>query len=419
MVRASRNASNARRAPGVPGIESMPPGWESTPAGRVAVAKHRQDGEMASVGTFRAVIRDMITSGEIRPGVRGQVPPPGAVLDGQPFAANWAAFLKAIRTDDAARAVISNAWTERVPSEGGFLVPWTLTERVFAYLTEAVIWPRASVLTMGEYKVGLPTLDNPSQASGAQGLGGIQFDLTPDGGTITTSNPKFGAQFLEAQKLAALVSPVPNELAEDAAGAFDDLFSRIVGMGLAWELDDLFFNGNGAAEPQGILNASAALPVSRTSSNNAPVHADVIGLLKKLHPASKKRATWLASEDVFDSLVDEYLAVGTPTTQAVAPPMALVFDAARGCWTLFGVDIEITDHQPPAGTAGDLALADLSLYQIGSREMMTVDVSSKGATFPTDSSAYRIRTRVDGRYLPQSTYTLANGKVVSPLVVLQ
>jgi HK97 family phage major capsid protein len=381
----------------VPGIESMPVGWESTPAGRAAVAK-------ADLAARKRAVPDGA--------------PPGAALDEYPFARSWAAYLKAIRTDGPDRATIANAWTERRGSDGGFLVPWTLTEKVFAYLTEAVIWPRASVLTMGEYRVGLPTLDNPSQANGTQGLGGIQFDLTPDGGTITTSNPKFGAQFLEAQKLAALISPVPNELAEDAAGAFSDLFSRVVGMGLAWELDDLFFTGNGVGQPQGVLNAPAALEVSRTSPSNAPVHADVIGLLKKLHPASKKKATWLASEDVFDALVDEYLAVGTPTTQAVAPPMALVFDAARGCWTLFGVELEITDHQPPAGTAGDLALADLSLYQIGSREMMTVDVSSQGSTFVTDSSAYRIRTRVDGRFLPQSTYTLANGKAVSPLVVL-
>jgi HK97 family phage major capsid protein len=390
---------NRPAPPRVLGLESMPVGYEKTPA-------------------YRAYRAQLARADADADAARRRMEPPGAVLDKHPFAKSWAAYLKAIRTDGPDRNVIANAWTERRGSDGGFLVPWTLTERVFAYLTSAVIWPRASVLTMGAAKVGLPTLDNPSQASGAQGLGGIQFDITPDGGTITTSNPKFGAQFLEAQKLAALVSPVPNELAEDAAAAFDDLFSRIVGMGLSWELDDLFFNGNGTAEPQGILNASAALDVTRTSPGNAPIHADVIALLKRLHPASKKSATWLASEDVFDALVDEYLAVGSPTTQAVAPPLALVFDAARGCWTLFGLDIEISDHQAPAGTAGDLCLADLSLYQIGSREMMTVDVSQQGATFINDASAYRIRTRVDGRYLPQSTYTLANGKVVSPLVVL-
>jgi HK97 family phage major capsid protein len=344
--------------------------------------------------------------------------PPGAALDKEPFAVSWAAYLKAIRTDEAAQGVISNAWKERVPSEGGFLVPWQLQEKVFAYMSEAAIWPRAMVLTMGDYRLGLPYLDAPSQADGAQALGGITFEITPENEAISTSNPKFGVTFLEAQKLAALISPVPNELPEDAAAAFDDLFSRIVGMGLAWQLDELFFNGTGVGEPQGILVSPAAVQPERVNSGDAPVLADAVAMLKALHPASKKKALWLASEDVFDALLDLYLAVGSPTNAAVAPSEWLVFNAALGCWTLLGVPMEITDHQPPAGTAGDLVLVDPSLYAIGSREMMTVDVSKAGPTFIADASAYRIRTRVDGRFLLQQPVTLANGKVTSPLVVL-
>ena len=44
---------------------------------------------------------------------------------------------------------------------------------------------------------------------------------------VTTPTHR-AAQFLEAHKLAALVSPVPNELADDAAAAFSDLFSRVM-----------------------------------------------------------------------------------------------------------------------------------------------------------------------------------------------
>jgi HK97 family phage major capsid protein len=382
------------------------------------------DAAMVDVGTMKRAIRAELS--ELRRTGRladllDPVPrdaPPGAKLDSEPFARNWARYLKAVRTDGPERRVIANAWTERRGADGGFLVPWSLTEKVFAYLSEAVIWPRASVLTMGEYRVGLPTLDNPSQASGAQGLGGITFSLTPDGGAITASNPEFGAQFLEAQKLAALISPVPNELAADAEAAFDDLFSRITGMGLAWQLDDLFYNGSGVAEPQGILYSPAALAVTRATSSEV-LHADVVAMAKALHPASKKKATWLASEDTFDFLLDLYETVGTaPSGQQIPPPGSLKFNSQSGQWELLGLAFEVSDHQPPIGTPGDLVLCDLSLYQIGSREMMTVDVSSKGATFAADASAYRVRTRVDGRFLPQSTYTLANGKTVSPLVVL-
>lgn len=402
------NQSRQRQAARVPGVESMPLGWESTPAGRTA----------AEVASVKAHLREL----SLEAARRGPQPP-GAVLDGEPFARSFAAFLNAIRDPGkggsaTAHQIIRNAMTERTGSGGGFLLPWLLTEKIFAYLTEAIIYPRASVLTMGEYRVGLPTLDNPSQAGGAQGLGGVTFSIVEDGKPIPASNPQFGAQFLDARKLAALISPVPDELADDAEAAFDDLFARVIGMGLSWEIDDLLFNGTGSGEPEGILNASAALPVTRTSPSNAPVHADVIALLKRLHPASKKTATWLASEDVFDALVDEYLAVGSPTTQAVAPPLALVFNSLTGTWELFGVPLELSDHQPPAGTPGDLCLADLSLMQVGNREMMTIERSQLGATFTSAASAYRVRTRIDARYLPQSTYTLSNGKVVSPLVVL-
>jgi HK97 family phage major capsid protein len=379
---------------------------------------------MVSVATMKSAIRAEVAELRRTGRLLGEPPPPadpppGAVLDKEPFAKNWWTFLSAIREDGPARRRIANAWTERVGSEGGFLVPWSLTQDVFAYLSSAVIWPRASVLEMGEYRLGLPLLDAASQASGAQGLGGITFSIIEPGAPIPASNPQFGAAFLEAHKLAALVSPVPDELADDAQAAFSDLFSRIVGMGLAWELDDLFYNGSGAGEPEGILNAAGALAVTRTNSGSAPVHADVTAMLKKLHVASKERATWLASEDVFDAMVDQYLTVGTaPSGQDVAPPGALKFNSASGEWELFGMPFKASDHQPPAGTAGDLVLCDLSLYQIGSREMLTVERSSMGSGFASGASAYRLRARVDGRFLPQSTYTLANGKVVSPLVVL-
>jgi HK97 family phage major capsid protein len=274
---------------------------------------------------------------------------------------------------------------------------------------------------MGEYRLALPLLDNPSQSGGQQGLGGVTFSIVADGKPIPASNPQFGVTALDARKLAALITPVPNELADDAAAAFSDLFSRIMGMGLAWETDDLFFTGNGVNEPEGLLNCPAAVKVTRNPPSGFNVgHLDVVTMLKQLHPASKKRATWLASEDVFDQLLELYEIAGTaPSGQMIPPPQTLKFNSMTGTWELLGVELEVTDHQPPAGTPGDLVLCDLSLYMIGSREMMTVERAQKGATFTADASAYRVRTRIDGRYIVQEPYTLANGKVVSPLVTLQ
>lgn len=352
--------------------------------------------------------------------------PPTAALDKFPFAKNFGTFLAAVRANDQTLAresakirAAAGGMDERVPSDGGFLLPWSLSQKVFAYLTEAVVYPRAMVLPMSTYRLALPVLENTSQASGAQGLGGATFSVVTDGKSIPASNFKFGRTMLDAVKLAALVTPVPDELADDAAEAFSDLFGRIVGMGLAWELDDLFFNGTGVNGPEGVLNSPAALAVTRTSSGNAPVHSDVVAMLQAAHPASLKRLLWAMSSDVFESLLELYEVVGTaPAGQDVPPPNTLRFNTQTGTWELLGVPCEITDHQPVAGADGDLALLDLSVYAVGSRELMTIERSSKGSTFILGASSYRIRTRIDGRSIPRQTYTLANGKVRSPLVVL-
>jgi hypothetical protein len=118
---------------------------------------------------------------------RGLVPPlpsapagpaPGAVLDGHGWARSWGSFLGALRDRDdrlGARAACRkamedrprNAMSERVPAEGGFLVPERLRSQVLAYMTSAIVRPRAAYVPMDSERVPVPALDNPSQASSA------------------------------------------------------------------------------------------------------------------------------------------------------------------------------------------------------------------------------------------------------------
>jgi HK97 family phage major capsid protein len=357
---------------------------------------------------------------------------PAAKLDYHSWARSWGAFLNAISDEDdrlGARREISrimdseeyrprNALGERVGSEGGYLVPQGLTEQVLVYLTSAAIRPRATQVPMDSLWQDLPSLDNPSQSGGAQGLGGLTFAMVAEGAAIPATSPQFGRVQLEARKFAAMMTQVPNELVDDSP-AFNDFTARVIGMGFAWALDDLDFNGTGVGEPQGILNAPGALSVTRANSGNAPVHADVVAMLKGLHPASKAKATWLMSEDVFDALLELYEIIGTaPSGQMIAAPQTLVYDALSGCWRLLGLPAIVTDHQPAAGTRGDLALSDLSLYLAGMRQGLVVERSANGRGFVSNASDLRVKARVDGRYWPQSPYTLASGKVTSPLVVL-
>ncbi len=345
-------------------------------------------------------------------------PPPGAKLDSEPFSRNLLAYLKAVRDDESARRKIANAWTEEVPAEGGFLLSESLRSGITAYLTASTVYPRAMVLPMTAYRMGLPELDNPSQAGGAQALGGIQWSIVGDGEAIPATAGSFGASALTARKLAALLAGVPDELLDDASDAMSDLLGRVIGEGYAWVVDDYAINGTGAGEPQGLLYAGCAYGVTRNTSGEV-LHQDVVGMLAKLHPRSKAGACWLMSDDTFESLLTLYETIGTaPSGQQIAPPGTLKFNTVTGTWELCGVPAFPGDHQPQLGTAGDLVLADLSWLAIGERQAMTVDLSSQGRGFPSGTTDIRIRGRLDMRYLIPSVITLSNGVQRSPVVVL-
>ncbi len=352
---------------------------------------------------------------------------PGARLDREPWAGSWPAYLAAVFSDrDAsARQFIMNAWTERTASEGGFLVPEGLRAQVLAYIAPAVVRPRAMVLPMGAYRLHVPLVDNPSQQSGKQALGGLTFGFTEDGAAIPPGTPGFAEAVLEARKLAALVG-VPGELESDAAGAMGDFISRVVAVGYHWAEDDAFIAGNGANGPEGLLAAACAVMVPRTGS---PVNeADVSAMVASLHPAALAAGYtagvtgvgWLISESLLKTLLQMYLDVGSATSGVAALPGWLSLgDGYDTAPSILGLPAWVTDHQPAAGSTGDLALCDVRNYLIGDRMELTVERSAAGSGFVTDITNYRVKARVDGRYFVPGPATTEAGQTVSPVVVLQ
>lgn len=357
---------------------------------------------------------------------------PGARLDSQPWAQSWPAYLAAVFGKDPAEArqFIANAWTERLPDEGGFLVPEQLRSQVLAYIAPAVVRPRAMVLPMSAAQLHVPVLDNPSQASGNQALGGLTFSFAEDSDSIPSSTPGLARAKLTARKLAALVA-VPNELAGDAAGALGDFISRVIAIGYAWAEDDYFISGTGAGQPQGILNAGCAVSVTRADIGQPPVLADLVAMIKALAPASKAAGLmpgitdvgWLISATVVDALLELYLLpAGTSPTSGAPVTLSdwlLLGDGRQVGPSALGLPAFITDHQPAAGTRGDIALADIRNYLIGDRLELTIERSAAGSGFVTDITNYRIKARVDGRYFVQGQTTTKAGGQVSPVVVLQ
>jgi HK97 family phage major capsid protein len=357
---------------------------------------------------------------------------PGAVLDGQPWAKSWAAFLRAVNDphDAAARTFIANAMTERIPAEGGFLVPEFLRSQVLDYMTDAIIRPKATVVAMNSERLPIPLLDNASQASNNQALGGMTFSFVQEGAAFTGTTPAFGRIVLQAWKAGSYLANVPNELVDDAAGAFGDFLARVIARGYAWFEDDVFIGGlasgtggTGTGEPQSLANAPCAVAVSRHTASDV-LFVDIVAMYKALHPASKQIATmpgmaapvWLISASAFDQILELYY---NPSGSEVVPPSGW-FSAGDGDTvgaSLIGVPAIVTDHQPAVGDVGDVILADLRYYLIGDRLTMTVDRSQQ-SNFIDDVSNFRVKSRVDGRYWIQSATTTEAAQSVSPVVVL-
>jgi HK97 family phage major capsid protein len=360
---------------------------------------------------------------------------PGAELDSQPWAKSWGHFMRAILDpeDPAPRQYIANVmdarpqnagFSERIPAGGGFLVPEYLRSQALAYMTSAIVRPQAMVLPMASLKLGVPYLDNPSQASGVQALGGMTFAWTAEDAGITPSNPEFGRAVLEARKAASYLQNVPDELVDDAAGALGDFLVRVIALGYAWFEDDFFIGGTGVGEPQGLITAPCAVGVDRTTAS-AVTFLDIVTMYKALHPHSKQRATipgaqgatWLLSASAMDQILEIYY---NPTGTEVVPPSGW-FSAGDGYSvgaSMLGVPLAVTDHQPALGTTGDVVLADLAQYLIGDRMEMVIDLSRKGGSFAVDATNVRVRSRADGRYWIQSSSTTEAGLPVSPVVVL-
>ena len=347
----------------------------------------------------------------------------GAVLNNEEYAQNWGKFLNAIhhrREIDAPiaafRKTIKNAMSERVPSEGGFLVPETLRSQVLMLALEsAVVRSRARTIPMDSLRVPYPTVDDPNHTSSV--FGGVVGYWTEEAAALAASQPAFGRIVLEAKKLTGYTD-IPNELLEDSISALDQFFSEMFPQALAWFEDVAFLTGDGVGQPLGILNSgnTASISVTRNTSNEVLL-ADIVNMYTRMLPQSLNTAVWLCSPAVIAQLLQLVLISGSTP---VAPPLWLNQMSINGApvYTLLGRPLIVSEKIPNLGTTGDLAFVDFGYYLLGDRQQMQVS-SSEDYKFQNDLTSFRVIERLDGRPWLRSALTPENGgSTLSPFVFL-
>lgn len=359
----------------------------------------------------------------------------GAKLDSEAWAHDPIQYFQAIwhksRRDEATvvdirnklHQALRNSMSERVPADGGFLVPEVLRSDLLRVVLEtAVVRPRARIIPMETLRVPYPGVDDTSHTANV--YGGVAGYWTEEGASLTASQPSFNRVVLEAKKLTAYTE-VPNELFMDAIAAFSQFFGEVFPEAISFFEDDAFINGSGQGEPQGYLNSPCTISVSRGTSSHV-TFPDIANMFPKMLPQSYNRAIWVCSPGVIADLLQLALVnpPGATAGTAVAPPLWLSSVGGQASavgaptWNLLGRPLYVTEKHPALGSTGDLAFFDPGYYLLGDRQAMQAE-TSEHYKFANDMTAVRIIERLDGRTWVQSAITAKNGTdTISPVVVL-
>ncbi|MGE3448679.1 MAG: phage major capsid protein [Microbacteriaceae bacterium] len=308
---------------------------------------------------------------------------------------------------------ITNAYSSQQGDLGGFLVPEDFRSEIMQVaLEQAVVRPRATVITMSSSTTSLPMVDQTTHVGSV--FGGMTFWWTPEAGELTESTAKFGRVKLEANKLTGY-AVVPNELYNDAT-ALSSWFNTAAPSGLAFTEDVAFLRGSGGNEPLGVFESGAMVTVNKETNQPADtiVWENIVKMFAAMLPTSIGSAVWIVNQTALPQLLSLSIAVGTGgapvvTTNASNPALPL---------SILGRPVIVTEKASAIGDLNDIVFADLGFYLIGDRQTMAIE-SSTHVKFSSDQTAIRLIQRADGRPWIQSAITPLNGTAVSPFVNLQ
>lgn len=330
---------------------------------------------------------------------------PGVALNG--IFSDSAQFFQDMLQDhrkmpDAERADRFRNYSEKNPSEGGFLVPEEFRSEILATALEsAVVRPRAHVVPMSTATLRYPALDFTTEVG--EVYGGMVMSWLDEGETFTATDASFAALKLVLHKLGGLAS-LPNELVKDAPALTAWLRQSMPAAVTHFE-DIAFLKGDGVAKPLGALVAANPALVTVTKETNQAaasiLWANVLKMFSRLLPESYNNAVWIASPDTIPQLFGMTIPVknvaGTENVGGAPVMVAPGGGPNTPALTMLGRPIVFSRKAPGVlGTVGDLSLVDLSKYVIGDGQAIELD-TSEHSSFRSDKTDFRVITRVDGQ----------------------
>lgn len=316
--------------------------------------------------------------------------------------------------DAGCQVMKANNMTESSGIYGGYTVPPDFSLAIAtSYEENAILYPRATVVPMLSRETTLPRPEaETAQAAGVPNWwGGMSFSWgTGATSKITQTNPTLAQNKLTAQNLIGYIT-MSRDMAMDMGPGGEDWFFDMFARGSAWNEEYAFFQGLGGSQnqPAGIVGNHGTYAVTR-SGGNAFVIADAEGMAAGMTPLGWTRAIWVCNPTVLKKVI--------ALTGFIPNQNGFDTIGVSACGSLFGRPLFVTDKLPALGTPGDILFIDPSMYLIGERAELIVQVSEE-FLFTTNQVVYRVWRRVDGQPIFSQVLTLADGATkVSPMVSL-
>jgi len=302
------------------------------------------------------------------------------------------------------------AYSEKIPSEGGVLVPEEFRSDILTVaLEKAIVRSNATVIPLATGKLKYPAIDMTTEVGEVYG-GIVMYDLD-EGDTIPDTSAAFAAIELIAHKLAGAAA-VPNELMKDTGGALVTWLMTHWPQAFAHAEDVRFLKGNGVKKPLGALHADNPALIAVAKETNQPAASitwnNVLSMFSRMLPESFMDAVWVITPDAIPEVYTMAVAVGTGGGPVMVGDGTVNASQAVP-QTLLGRPIKWARKAPAVlGTQGDINLVDFKQYAVGDAQDLRID-TSEHAQFLSDKTVFRGIERIDGKPLLLSALTPENG----------
>lgn len=276
-------------------------------------------------------------------------------------------------------------------TSGGYLVPHQFANQLLQVsMQQSPILQKVTVVPVNGPSGEYPALDQtivPTAGSGQTAeAAGVTAARRSEGGAYTEVTPSFTDLQWRVNDIGGYVE-VTKEFNADSPFAVETLLRSLFSVAIGNKNVRNIIRGSGVGEPLGILNAACSVAVT-TASDNVFAYADALNMLAHFFPVNPMSVSWIFHNSIWADLGVFETAQGGGVFQA---NMQAPFGK-----TLLGYELNQSQHSPQANNAGDVILADLSMYLLFMRQELYIDYSEH-VGFLNGKDTWRFGQRNDGK----------------------